>query len=169
MSDQIEDLVENLKQTSVWQRVFFTLGFALLFNVIIVPLVLLTVLVQVIFALLGGEKNERIAELSEQLLAYVGQLVRFLLFLTEQRPFPFSDFPEPTDSSSEDSQAKPTEEEGVSEAADDLAETAERDVAQPSASQASSGEFQTEAPSEDEPANESDQAGDPSTIRGSDS
>ncbi len=41
MSEQIEDLVENLKRPSLWRRVFFTLGFALLFNIILVPLVLL--------------------------------------------------------------------------------------------------------------------------------
>ncbi|MDA8602030.1 hypothetical protein N9L89_04390 [Gammaproteobacteria bacterium] len=41
MSEQIDELVENLKRPSLWKRVFFTLGFALLFNIILVPLVLL--------------------------------------------------------------------------------------------------------------------------------
>ena len=40
MSEQIDELVDNLKRPSLWKRVFFTLGFALLFNIILVPLVL---------------------------------------------------------------------------------------------------------------------------------
>ena len=54
MSEQIDELVDNLKRPSLWKRVFFTLGFALLFNIILVPLVLLMVLVQVAFSLFAG-------------------------------------------------------------------------------------------------------------------
>lgn len=93
MSEQIEDLVENLKRPSLWRRVFFTLGFALLFNIILVPLVLLMVLVQVAFAVFTGEKNSNLSELSEKLVAYIVEVLGFLLFTTERRPFPFNDFP----------------------------------------------------------------------------
>ncbi|MCH9794919.1 MAG: DUF4389 domain-containing protein [Gammaproteobacteria bacterium] len=65
MSEQIDELVDNLKRPSLWKRVFFTLGFALLFNIILVPLVLLMVLVQVAFSLFAGEKNSNLADLSE--------------------------------------------------------------------------------------------------------
>ena len=93
MSEQIEDLVENLKRPSLWRRVFFTLGFALLFNLILLPLVLLMVLVQVAFAVFAGEKNSNLSELSEKLVAYIVEVLGFLLFTTERRPFPFNDFP----------------------------------------------------------------------------
>jgi hypothetical protein len=93
MSEQIEDLVENLKRPSLWRRVFFILGFALLFNIILVPLVLLMVLVQVAFAVFTGEKNSNLSELSEKLVAYIVEVLGFLLFTTERRPFPFNDFP----------------------------------------------------------------------------
>lgn len=101
MSDQLDDVVENLKKTSVWQRVFFTLGFALLFNLILVPLVLLTTLVQVVFVLFSGEKNENVVELSDKVFAYVSQILRFILFLGDDKPFPFSDFPQPGQQSDE--------------------------------------------------------------------
>lgn len=93
MSEQIDELVENLKRPSLWKRVFFTLGFALLFNIILVPLVLLMVLVQVAFSLFAGEKNSNLADLSEKLVAYLVELLGFLLFTTEHKPFPFNDFP----------------------------------------------------------------------------
>ena len=93
MSEQIDELVENLKRPSLWKRVFFTLGFALLFNIILVPLVLLMVLVQVAFSLFAGEKNSNLADLSEKLVAYLVEVLGFLLFTTEHKPFPFNDFP----------------------------------------------------------------------------
>ena len=93
MSEQIDELVENLKRPSLWKRVFFTLGFALLFNIILVPLVLLMVLVQVAFSLFAGEKNRNLADLSEKLVAYLVEVLGFLLFTTEHKPFPFNDFP----------------------------------------------------------------------------
>ena len=93
MSEQIDELVENLKRPSLRKRVFFTLGFALLFNIILVPLVLLMVLVQVAFSLFAGEKNRNLADLSEKLVAYLVEVLGFLLFTTEHKPFPFNDFP----------------------------------------------------------------------------
>lgn len=94
MSDQLDDVVENLKQTSIWQRVFFTLGFALLFNIVLVPLVILSVLVQVIFVLLTGSANENISAISLRLVAYIHESLLFLLFVSDHKPFPFNDFPE---------------------------------------------------------------------------
>ena len=93
MSEQIDELVENLKRPSLWKRVFFTLGFALLFNIILVPLVLLMVLVQVAFSLFAGEQHRNLADLSEKLVAYLAGVLGFLLFTTEHKPFPFNDFP----------------------------------------------------------------------------
>ena len=93
MSEQIDELVDNLKRPSLWKRVFFTLGFALLFNIILVPLVLLMVLVQVAFSLFASEKNSNLADLSEKLVAYLVEVLGFLLFTTEHKPFPFNDFP----------------------------------------------------------------------------
>jgi hypothetical protein len=95
MSEQIEEWVENLKRPSLWRRVFFTLGFALLFNIILVPLVLLMILVQVAFAVFTGEKNNNLLEISEKVVAYIVEVLGFLLFTTEHRPFPFNDFPSP--------------------------------------------------------------------------
>ena len=95
MSEQIEELVENLKRPSLWKRVFFTLGFALLFNIILVPLVLLMILVQVAFAVFTGEKNNNLLEISGKVVAYIVEVLGFLLFTTEHRPFPFNDFPSP--------------------------------------------------------------------------
>ncbi len=101
LEDEMEEVVDNLKKASVWQRALFTLGFALLFYMILVPLVLLSMLVQVVFWLFTGEANKKIAELSNLIVAFMREILRFLLFLSDKKPFPFSDFPEPDRCSSQ--------------------------------------------------------------------
>lgn len=133
MSEQIEDLVENLKRPSLWRRVFFTLGFALLFNIILVPLVLLMVLVQVAFAVFTGEKNSNLSELSEKLVAYIVEVLGFLLFTTERRPFPFNDFPGSgiSDAGSNDGkEAERTETAGRTETAEQAETAAQTETAE---------------------------------------
>lgn len=133
MSEQIEDLVENLKRPSLWRRVFFTLGFALLFNIILVPLVLLMVLVQVAFAVFTGEKNSNLSELSEKLVAYIVEVLGFLLFTTERRPFPFNDFPGSgiSDAGANDGkEAEPTETAGRTETAEQAETAAQTETAE---------------------------------------
>jgi hypothetical protein len=133
MSEQIEDLVENLKRPSLWRRVFFTLGFALLFNIILVPLVLLMVLVQVAFAVFAGEKNSNLSELSEKLVAYIVEVLGFLLFTTERRPFPFNDFPGSgiSDAGANDGkEAEPTETAGRTETAEQAETAAQTETAE---------------------------------------
>ena len=133
MSEQIEDLVENLKRPSLWRRVFFTLGFALLFNIILVPLVLLIVLVQVAFAVFAGEKNSNLSELSEKLVAYIVEVLGFLLFTTERRPFPFNDFPGSgiSDAGANDGkEAEPTETAGRTETAEQAETAAQAETAE---------------------------------------
>lgn len=133
MSEQIEELVENLKRPSLWRRVFFTLGFALLFNIILVPLVLLMVLVQVAFAVFAGEKNSNLSELSEKLVAYIVEVLGFLLFTTERRPFPFNDFPGSgiSDAGANDGkEAEPTETAGRTETAEQAETAAQAETAE---------------------------------------
>jgi hypothetical protein len=133
MSEQIEELVENLKRPSLWRRVFFTLGFALLFNIILVPLVLLMVLVQVAFAVFTGEKNSNLSELSEKLVAYIVEVLGFLLFTTERRPFPFNDFPGSgiSDAGANDGkEAEPTETAGRTETAEQAETAAQTETAE---------------------------------------
>lgn len=133
MSEQIEELVENLKRPSLWRRVFFTLGFALLFNIILVPLVLLMVLVQVAFAVFTGEKNSNLSELSEKLVAYIVEVLGFLLFTTERRPFPFNDFPGSgiSDAGANDGkEAEPTETAGRTETAEQAETAAQAETAE---------------------------------------
>ena len=94
MSEDLDDFVENLREPSAWARVAFMLGFSIVLYMVIIPLTLLLTLAQALFSVFTGEDNENLRNFGASLLAYISQVVRFLTFNSDERPFPFSDFPE---------------------------------------------------------------------------
>ena len=90
--DAATRVVEHLKSPSAWMRLlymvlFFVLWWIARFAVIAV------MLLQVLFLLFGGARNDRLATFGEGLAGYVHELVAFLTFASEKQPFPFSDWP----------------------------------------------------------------------------
>ena len=94
MSEDLDDIVENLREPSAWARVVFMLGFAIVLYMVIIPLTLLLTLAQALFSVFTGADNDNLRNFGASLLAYISQVVRFLTFNSDKRPFPFSDFPE---------------------------------------------------------------------------
>ena len=93
MAEDLDQIVENLKQPSSWIRVLFMLGFAILLYVIITPVVFLLMIVQALFVLLTGELNANLKYFGAALAQYVSQILLFISYNSDTRPFPFSDFP----------------------------------------------------------------------------
>lgn len=87
-----DDLVRNLKQPSAWLRVLFMAGFVIALYVAGVILLVL-MLAQIVFSLLTGEDNSNLRRLGAGLATYVSQILAFLTYNTEQKPFPFLPFP----------------------------------------------------------------------------
>jgi hypothetical protein len=84
---------ENVKARSTWLRLFFMLVVALLYGVsrFVVAVV---VLLQFFWVLFTGASNENLQRLGQALATYTYQIVLFLTFTTEERPFPFdADWP----------------------------------------------------------------------------
>lgn len=73
-----------------WLRGLFMLLFAVLYT-IAEFVVTAVVLLQFLIVLVTGERNERLTGLGERLSLYVYDVLRFLTYNSEQRPFPFSD------------------------------------------------------------------------------
>lgn len=84
----------NLTSKATWLRLVFIVLFAIVYG--IVELVLTAVVViQFLFTLLTGAPNERLRELGQSLARYVYQIIRFLTYNTELRPFPIDlDWPD---------------------------------------------------------------------------
>ena len=88
------DLETNVKSKSTWLRLFFTLIIAACYVVtrlIFVPVVVL----QFFWVLLTGETNKNLLSVSQTLASYTYQMMIFLSFNSNDKPFPF-DAPLPT-------------------------------------------------------------------------
>ena len=92
MSEKLDNIIDNLKQSSVWVRIILMVGFAVvLYPVFLVLLVLM--IAQMLFVIITGESNANLRSLGVALSAYVFQIVQFMSYVTDTKPFPFSDFP----------------------------------------------------------------------------
>ena len=93
MSENFEDIVDHLKQPAAWIRVVFMLAFAVFLYLIIAPVILVLMVVQALFAVITGEENENLRFFGSALTVYVSQILEFVTYNSETKPFPFSDFP----------------------------------------------------------------------------
>ena len=93
MSEKFEDIVDNLRQPSAWIRVVFMLAFAVFLYLIIAPVILVLIIVQALFAVITGAENDNLRFLGSALTVYVSQILEFVTYNSEIKPFPFSDFP----------------------------------------------------------------------------
>ena len=93
MSEKFEDIVDNLRQPSAWIRVVFMLAFAVFLYLVIAPVILVLIVVQALFAVITGAENENLRFLGSALTVYVSQILEFVTYNSEIKPFPFSNFP----------------------------------------------------------------------------
>ena len=106
MTNKFEDTVDNLKQSSQWVRVPFMLAYGFVLYLIFVPVVIVMMTAQIIFALKTGESNRNLRGLGSVVQQYVSQIIDYITYNSNERPFPFSDFPEEDLSVVEKSAAK---------------------------------------------------------------
>lgn len=95
--EQPRKLEDHLTARATWIRLVFMIVVAILYGVsrIVVGAV---VILQFLWLLFTGSTNERLTEAGQSLAIYTYQVVRYLTFNTEQRPFPFDqDWPRPDD------------------------------------------------------------------------
>ncbi len=94
MSDKSVNIVNNIKKSSPWIRVLFMLAFAALLYLVLIPVVAVFALAQALFSILGGDSNANLRYVAGVIELYISQIVKFLTYNTEEKPFPFSDLPE---------------------------------------------------------------------------
>ncbi len=84
---------ENVKNPDTWLRGLFIVIFgAILYFVFI--LVWLLVVFQFVSKLLTGDLNRPLADFSVGLLRYISQILSYITFQSDERPFPFNPWPE---------------------------------------------------------------------------
>lgn len=83
---------EASMENNIWLRGVFMILFGLLYSLAGTVLVVMAVL-QFIFVLTGSAPNTRLLSFGRSLGSYAQQVVNFQTFNTEEKPFPFSDWP----------------------------------------------------------------------------
>ena len=77
---------------SVWKRGLFMLLFVLIYGVA-EAVVLAVAVVQFGWLVVAEEKNERLQRFGASLSAFIYEIVRFWTFVSDEKPFPFSEWP----------------------------------------------------------------------------
>lgn len=88
-----EDLKLRLGDRDHWLRLLWMALYALALNFVVVPIAVVVAVVQFLFALLSGERNEHLRSFGASLAEFTRQLLRYLAYDTNERPFPFADWP----------------------------------------------------------------------------
>ena len=86
------DVKENVKNVDTWLRGLFILIFAVFFY-FLCGIIWLLVLVQFIFKITTGSLNAQLEQFSGSLVQYALQILNYVTFRSEERPFPFSPWP----------------------------------------------------------------------------
>ncbi|MDJ0880803.1 MAG: DUF4389 domain-containing protein [Gammaproteobacteria bacterium] len=86
------DYKKNLKQTSTWKRGLYMLLFAIFYGIAEVVLVAIIVF-QFLLKLITDETNEKLLDLGQNLSTYIYEILQYLSFNSDYKPYPFGEWP----------------------------------------------------------------------------
>jgi len=84
--------VQNLLSGPTWLRVLFMALFLLIYGVAEV-LLTAVVLLQIVFVLVTGDRNERLTAFGKSLSLFVYEIILYWTYNSEDKPFPFASWP----------------------------------------------------------------------------
>lgn len=152
-----EDLKSNLTSAAIWVRLLYMALFA--FFLYIASFVMIAVVIaQFLVCLFSGSDNTKLRAFGSSLSLYVKDILMFLTFNSEEKAFPFADWPEPIASEPSVAEEQAAAEEDVpvlDEYMQDEAPKTETDVeAPPVVHDETPAETETSVSEPDEPTDE---------------
>ncbi|MDQ6965405.1 MAG: DUF4389 domain-containing protein [Mariprofundaceae bacterium] len=84
---------ENIQDGGVWMRLLFMLLFSIIYSVAEVVLVMVVVF-QFFCVLFSGKRNDQVLSLGAQISFFIYQVLRYLTYNSDERPYPFSAWPQ---------------------------------------------------------------------------
>jgi hypothetical protein len=95
MSDQVETQfsMSNVKARSTWLRGLYMLLFAVIYGVAKFVCAAI-ILLQFVLLVLTGRPNEQLRQFSGKLAAFMYEILLFLTFNSEAKPYPFGPWPD---------------------------------------------------------------------------
>jgi len=88
------ELKKHLTAKDQWIRLFFMAIFAIVSYVVQI-LVWIVSAVQFVITIVTGKNNKNLLHFGEGLSIYAFHIMKFLTYVTEEKPFPFSHWPGP--------------------------------------------------------------------------
>jgi hypothetical protein len=83
---------DNLKSESFWLRSLFMVFFFVVYRIVDIAVFLIAIS-QWFYVLLTGDANASLSRFAASLATYVSQIITYLSYSSEQKPFPFTDWP----------------------------------------------------------------------------
>ncbi len=86
--------LSHIRSAQLWIRLAYMLGFLLLLSFVRIIL-LLVIGGQFLTLLLTGSDNKNLRNFGQSLASWIFQIMQFLTFNSNSKPFPFDDWPNP--------------------------------------------------------------------------
>ena len=93
MTELKKGVIDRVKDYNNWLRVFFMLAYGIVLLYIVVPIIAVVMIVQVLCTFGIGRLNSNLTVFGESLVEYIQQTIDFLLYKSNEKPFPFKPFP----------------------------------------------------------------------------
>ena len=87
------ELKQNLSAKQTWLRGVFILIFAVIYSVAEIVM-WFVVLFQFIATLFAGKTNDRLLTFGAQLSTFIYQILQYITYNSDERPFPFAPWPD---------------------------------------------------------------------------
>ncbi len=88
-----ENIKENIKSQNMWIRGLYMLLFALIYSIAEIVFTAVAIF-QFLTALVTGKPNELLLNFGQSLSTYIYQTIQFFTFNSDEKPYPFSSWPE---------------------------------------------------------------------------
>ena len=79
---------ENVKSRSTWLRLLFMFAYYVI-GTVTTAVLSIVVILGFLWVLFTGEKNGQLQQAGQAIAAYLYEIIRYLTFNTEAKPFPF--------------------------------------------------------------------------------
>jgi hypothetical protein len=89
-------LTENIKEPSIWVNFFLKVIYLIFLNFII-PFLGFITLLQLLFSLGSKKPNDNLISFSKKISIYIYQIINFITYSSDERPWPFNAFPDKAD------------------------------------------------------------------------
>ena len=92
MPNKVNGIIDRIKNSNSWLRILLMFGYLVVLYVIALLAVVIMV-AQTLFVFTSGTPNSNLLIFGEALAEYIKQVINFLFYKSNTKPFPFAPFP----------------------------------------------------------------------------